>query len=53
MAKPARLVSSLAGRWQADWAALTAVLCLQQQGIDYLLIERHLGTSLLPTEVVE
>ena len=30
------------------FTGLTAALCLQQQGIDYLLIERHPGTSLLP-----
>ncbi|MVN77568.1 FAD-binding protein [Hymenobacter sp. HMF4947] len=30
------------------FAGLTAALCLQQQGIGYLLIERHPGTSLLP-----
>ena len=30
------------------FAGLTAALCLQQQGIDYLLVERHPGTSVLP-----
>ncbi len=30
------------------FAGLTAALCLQQQGIEYLLIERHPGTSILP-----
>jgi putative polyketide hydroxylase len=30
------------------FTGLTAALCLQQQSIDYLLIERHPGTSLLP-----
>jgi len=30
------------------FAGLTAALCLQQQGVDYLLIERHSGTSMLP-----
>lgn len=30
------------------FAGLTAALCLQQQGIDYLLLERHPGTSQLP-----
>lgn len=30
------------------FTGLTAALCLQQQGIDYLLLERHPGTSLLP-----
>jgi putative polyketide hydroxylase len=30
------------------FTGLTAALCLQQQGIDYLLLERHSGTSFLP-----
>jgi putative polyketide hydroxylase len=30
------------------FTGLTAALCLQQQGIEYLLLERHLSTSLLP-----
>ncbi|NML65298.1 FAD-binding protein [Hymenobacter sp. RP-2-7] len=30
------------------FAGLTAALCLQQQGLDYLLLERHPSTSILP-----
>ena len=30
------------------FAGLTAALCLQQQGIDFMLLERHPGTSILP-----
>lgn len=30
------------------FAGLTAALCLHQQGLDYLLLERHPGTSTLP-----
>jgi putative polyketide hydroxylase len=30
------------------FTGLTAALCLQQQGIDYLLVERHPGTAILP-----
>lgn len=30
------------------FTGLTAALCLQQQGLEYLLLERHASTSLLP-----